>query len=107
MEIAIPDELILSKIYLLRDQKVMLDSDLALLYGGETKRLLEQIKRNMDRLLEDFIFQLSKEEVDNLKSQFATSSWGGRRNLPQVLMEMRVTVKLVYVKVINFVLSKI
>lgn len=87
MDLAIPDELILSKIYLIRDQKVMLDSDLALLYGVETKRLNEQVKRNADRFPEDFMFQLSLEELDSLKSQFATSSWGGKRKLPYAFTE--------------------
>ena len=85
--LTLPDETIVNKIYLIRDQKVMLDSDLALLYGVETKRLNEQVKRNMDRFPEDFMFQLSQEEVENLKSQFATSSWGGNRKLPYAFTE--------------------
>lgn len=83
----IPDEIVISKIYLIRDEKVMLDSDLAELYGVETKRLNEQVKRNMNRFPEDFMFQLSKVEFENLKSQIATSSWGGRRTLPYVFTE--------------------
>jgi len=65
----------------------MLDSDLAELYGVETKRLNEQVGRNSDRFPEDFMFQLTDEEWLNLKSQFATSSWGGRRKLPFVFTE--------------------
>jgi len=65
----------------------MLDSDLAELYGVETKRLNEQVGRNPDRFPEDFMFQLTDEEWLNLKSQFATSSWGGRRKLPFVFTE--------------------
>jgi len=62
-----------SKILLIRDQKVILDSDLALLYGVTTRRLNEQVKRNIDRFPDDFMFQLTKEKFNNLKSQFATS----------------------------------
>lgn len=80
MELATQGEII-SKIYILRDQKVMLDQDLAELYEVETKRLNEQVKRNKERFPADFMFQLTKEEFDNLKSQNATSSWGGRRSL--------------------------
>jgi len=90
MEIIIPDELILSKIYLIRDQKVMLDSDLALLYGVETKAFNQAVKRNIDRFPEDFMFQLTQDEFNHLRSQNVTSSWGGRRYLPQVFTEMGV-----------------
>jgi hypothetical protein len=83
----IPDEVVINKIYLIRNEKVMLDRDLAALYGVETKRLNEQVKRNMDRFPEDFMFRLTEVEFDNLKSQIATSSWGGRRNLPFVFTE--------------------
>jgi len=83
-EIIISDEIITSKIYLIRYQKVMLDNDLAELYQVETKRLNEQIKRNIKRFPEDFMFRLTKEEWTNLKSHFATSSWGGRRKEPFV-----------------------
>ena len=86
-EISIPNEIITSKIYNIRGQNVMLDSDLAELYQVETRRLNERIKRNIDRFPEDFMFRLTKEEWENLKSQFATSSWGGRRKLPYVFTE--------------------
>lgn len=65
----------------------MLDRDLAMMYGVETKRLVEQVKRNKGRFPEDFMFQLNKKEFDNLKSQFATSSWGGTRKLPYAFTE--------------------
>lgn len=65
----------------------MLDEDLAELYGVETKRLNEQVKRNMDRFPEDFMFGLSEQEFADLKSQNATSSWGGRRKLPNAFTE--------------------
>jgi len=83
----IPDNIVVSKIYEVRGLKVMLDSDLAELYGVETKRLNEQVGRNPDRFPEDFMFQLTDEEWLNLKSQIATSSWGGRRKLPFVFTE--------------------
>jgi hypothetical protein len=78
---------IISKIHLIRDQKVMLDADLAELYEVETKRLNEQVKRNEARFPADFMFQLTKEEFANLKSQNATSSWGGRRTPPYAFTE--------------------
>lgn len=74
-------------IYTIRGQQVMLDSDLAELYGYEVKRLNEQVKRNINRFPEDFMFQLKLEEADNLKSHFATSSWGGKRKLPYAFTE--------------------
>lgn len=83
----IPDEVVINKIYLIRNEKVMLDKDLAALYGVETKRLNEQVKRNIERFPEDFMFRLTEIEFDNLKSQNATSSWGGRRNLPYAFTE--------------------
>jgi len=85
--LVIPDEAIINKIYLIRESKVMLDSDLAELYGVETRRLNEQVKRNLSRFPEDFMFQLSEDEFNNLKSQIATSSWGGRRKPPFVFTE--------------------
>ena len=63
-----------SLIHTIRGQQVMIDSDLAKLYGVETRRLNEQVKRNIDRFPDDFMFQLTKEETQNLMSQFATSS---------------------------------
>lgn len=76
-------------IYLIRGQRVMLDSDLADLYGVETRRLNEQVRRNIDRFPDDFMFQLSKEEYDILKSQIATSKVGrgGKQKLPMVFSE--------------------
>lgn len=87
IEVSIPDEVITSKIYQIRGQKIMLDSDLAELYQVETKRLNEQVKRNESRFPDDFMFQLTTEEWENLKSQNATSSWGGRRKLPYAFTE--------------------
>jgi ORF6N domain len=89
IQTAIPVERIAQKIYLIRGQKVMLDSDLAELYDVPTKRLNEQVKRNLERFPTDFMFQLTLEEAENLRSQFATSSsaYGGRRYLPYAFTE--------------------
>jgi hypothetical protein len=86
-DIAIPDAVIINKIYLVRGHKVMMDEDLAEMYGVETRRLNEQVNRNIERFPKDFMFRLSKMEFENLKSQNATSSWGGRRKLPNVFTE--------------------
>jgi hypothetical protein len=83
----ISNEVISDKIYYIRNTKVMLDRDLAMLYEVETKRINEQIKRNKMRFPEHFMFQLTAEEYENLKSQFATSSWGGSRKLPYAFSE--------------------
>ena len=87
----IPVEAIASRIYMIRGVKVMLDSDLAALYDVPTRRLNEQVKRNLNRFPEDFMFQLTREEYENLRSQFATSSndsgHGGRRYAPFVFTE--------------------
>jgi hypothetical protein len=83
----ITEEKILNKIYYIRGHKVMLDQDLAGLYDVPTKRLNEQVKRNIDRFPADFMFQLTEEEFENLRSQFATSSWGGRRVSPYAFTE--------------------
>ena len=65
----------------------MLDQDLAELYDVETKRLNEQVKRNLNRFPDDFMFQLNYEEFNNFRSQIATSSWGGRRKNPFAFTE--------------------
>jgi hypothetical protein len=78
------------KILVIRDKRVMLDRDLARLYGVPTMRLNEQVKRNHKRFPEDFMFQLTKKEVANLISHFAISSWGGNRKLPHVFTEQGV-----------------
>ena len=89
-----------SRIYTLRGVQVMLDSDLAVCYGVEVRRLNEQVKRNKERFPEAFCFQLADDDMDilksqiatssdvrNLKSQFATSRWGGRRTKPYAFTE--------------------
>lgn len=82
-------ELIERRIHIVRGLRVMLDEDLAALYGVLTKRLNEQVQRNAERFPEDFAFQLTQQEVANLKSQIATSSsgHGGRRKLPWAFTE--------------------
>ncbi len=74
-------------IYQIRGKKVMLDRDLANLYDVETKRLKEQVRRNISRFPEDFMFELSASEYKNLRSQNATSSWGGSRYAPMAFTE--------------------
>jgi hypothetical protein len=95
----IPMERIESRIYLVRGQKVMLDSHLAELYGVRTHVLNQAVKRNLSRFPDDFMFKLTAQEYDNLKFHFGTSnlksqsvisSWGGRRKLPYVFTEQGV-----------------
>jgi hypothetical protein len=85
----IPAERIDSTILLIWGQKVILDSDLAAIYGVATRRLNEQVRRNRERFPEDFMFELAAEEFVDLKSHFATSSsgWGGRRKRPMAFTE--------------------
>jgi hypothetical protein len=89
-ESLVPDDVIINKIYLIRDQKVMLDKDLADLYGVTTGNLNKAVGRNIKRFPEDFMFKLTKEEFDNLKSQIDNSSWGGTRKLPKAFTEQGV-----------------
>lgn len=86
----LPDESIISKIYVIRGKKIMLDRDLAELYGVETRVLKQQVKRNMERFPEDFMFELNKEEFNNLRSQIVTSNWGGVRYMPMAFTEQGV-----------------
>lgn len=76
----VSDEIVISKIYYIRSQKVMFDSDLAELYGVKTKRLNEQVNRNTDRFPEDFMFRLTDEEFQHLRSQFATFKLGRKKS---------------------------
>jgi len=85
--IIIQSEIIMSKIYMIRGQKVMLDRDLAEMYKVETRWLNEQVKRNMDRFPIDFMFQLTQEELGILMSQSATSSWGSIKKTTLVFTE--------------------
>ena len=89
-KLTLPDEMIMSKIYFIRDLKVMLDKDLAELYGVLTGNLNKAVKRNIKRFPNDFMFQLTKKEFENLKFQFGISSWGGTRSLPYAFTEQGV-----------------
>ena len=83
----ISSEIIAQKIFVIRGHKVMLDRHLSELYEVKTIALRQQVKRNIDRFPEDFMFQLTKEEFTNLKFHFGISSWGGARKLPYVFTE--------------------
>ena len=89
-QIVIPIERIVEKIYFIREQKIMLDQDLAGLYGVETRHIVQAVKRNKDRFPDDFMFQLNIEEFKILRSQNVTSSWGGRRYAPFAFTEQGV-----------------
>jgi hypothetical protein len=80
-------QVLAGRILVIRGQRVVLDSDLAQLYEVETKRFNEQIRRNLTRFPADFMFELTNEEFESLRSQFATSKRGGRRYLPLVFTE--------------------
>lgn len=88
----LPDETVINKIYFIRDQKVMLDSDLAELYGVETKVLKQSVKRNLQRFPADFMFELTEKEHERLRSQIVTSKIGrgGARYLPMAFTEQGV-----------------
>ncbi|MBI3291544.1 MAG: ORF6N domain-containing protein [Elusimicrobia bacterium] len=89
-QVASLDDQIGSRIYLIRGHRVMLDADLAFLYGVKTKVLIQAVKRNNERFPRDFMFQLTSEDIAILRSQFVTSSWGGRRYLPYAFTEQGV-----------------
>ena len=86
----VPTESIVSKILFFRGEKVLLDRDLADLYGVETRQLKRAVRRHISRFPEDFMFYLTKEEFDNLRCQTGTSSWGGTRYKPMVFTEQGV-----------------
>jgi len=86
----LPDASIIDKIYVIRGFKVMIDRDLAELYGVETRRLKEQVKRNIKRFPEDFMFVINPEEFRSLRSQIATSNRGGTRYHPMAFTEQGV-----------------
>ena len=90
LKLLIEEGKILNKIYTIRREKVMLDQDLAVLYGVETKQLKRQVKRNIERFPRDFMFTLSVKEFENLRSQTGTSSWGGSRYRPMAFSEQGV-----------------
>ena len=86
----IVEEKIVNKIYLIRGMKVMLDFELSELYETETKQLKRQVRRNIERFPDDFMFELTTEEFSDLRSQFGTSSWGGSRYTPMAFTEQGV-----------------
>lgn len=88
--VVVPDEILMNKIYLIRNQKVMVDSDLAELYQVTTGNLNKSVKRNIKRFPDDFMFQLTESEFKNLMFQNGISSWGGNRKLPFVFTEQGV-----------------
>jgi hypothetical protein len=85
-----PDEVVMNQIYYIRNQKVMLDKELAELYQVSTGALNQAVARNLKRFPEDFMFQLNEQEWSNLKSQIVISSWGGTRKLPYAFTEQGV-----------------
>ncbi len=89
--IIIPDSVVVSKIYMIRGQKVMLDMDLAELYKVETKYLKRAVTRNNSRFPKDFMFILNKKELTNLRCQIGTSSYGGVRYAPMAFAEQGVS----------------
>ena len=90
LQALVAEQKILNKIYVVRGEKVMLDKDLAEMYGVETKQLKRQVKRNIDRFPRDFMFGLTRKEFENLRSQIGTSSWGGTRYMPMAFTEQGV-----------------
>ena len=88
--IRITDDILLDRIHFIREQKVMLDRDLAELYGVETRILNQAVRRNIKRFPEDFMFQISEKELEILRSQFVISSWGGIRYMPFAFTEQGV-----------------
>lgn len=88
----VSDEVIIDKIYLIRGQKVMLDRDLALLYGVTTGNRNKAVKRNTKRFPDDFMFQLTKDEFESLIFQIGTSSWGSIRKLALAFTEQGVAI---------------
>jgi len=90
LQLLVAEQKILNRIYVIRGQKIMIDKDLAEMYKVETRRLNEQVKRNKSRFPKDFMFKLTDKEYQDLMSQNATSSWGGRRKLPSAFTEQGV-----------------
>jgi len=87
MSVVVPSERIEQTILLLRGHKIILDRDLAAMYGVSTRDLNKAVSRNLDRFPDDFMLQLTRSEFNDLKFQFGTSSWGGTRKLPRAFTE--------------------
>lgn len=90
LQVLVGEQKILDRIYVIRREKVMTDQDLAGMYGVETKQLKRQVKRNIDRFPNDFMFELTRKGFENLRSQIGTSSWGGTRYMPMAFTEQGV-----------------
>lgn len=90
LQALVAEQKILNKIYAIRGEKIMLDEDLAAMYGVETKQLKRQVRRNIERFPKDFMFELTKKEFENLRSQIGTSNWGGTRYMPMAFTEQGV-----------------
>ena len=90
LQVLVAEQKILNKIYVIRGEKVMIDKDLAEMYGVETKQLKRQVKRNIERFPKDFMFELTNKEFENLRYQIGTSSWGGTRYMPMAFTEQGV-----------------
>jgi hypothetical protein len=88
--LSITEQTIIDKIYIVRGRKVMFDTDLSEMYGVETGQLKRQVRRNVERFPDDFMFELTQEEIENLRCQFGISSWGGSRYSPMVFTEQGV-----------------
>ena len=90
LQVLVAEQKILNRIYVIHGEKVMIDQDLAEMYGVATKQLKRQVKRNIDRFPKDFMFELTKKEFENLRSQIGASSWGGTRYMPMAFTEQGV-----------------
>lgn len=90
LQVLVAEQKILNRIYVIRSEKVKLDQDLAEMYNVETKQLKRQVKRNIERFPKDFMFELTKKEFENLRSQIGASSWGGTRYMPMAFTEQGV-----------------
>jgi hypothetical protein len=88
--LTLAEENVLNKIYVIRGRKVMLDYDLSEMYGAETKQLKRQVRRNIERFPGDFMFELTEKELEDLRCQFGSSSWGGTRYRPMAFTEQEV-----------------
>ena len=88
--LVLAEENILNRIHLIRGKKIMLDYDLSEMYGVETKQLKRQVRRNIERFPDDFMFELTENEIEILRSQIGTSRWGGTRYLPMAFTEQGV-----------------
>ena len=92
-KVRLPDEIIASRIRLIRGQKIILDRELAELYGVLTRNLNKAVRRNIKRFPDDFMFQLTHKEFENLMFQDGTSSWGGTRKMPYAFTEQGVAIQ--------------